>query len=86
MRVETKETETPADGLVVHLIDQAGEHLVTFKSRTDADVRRGSDGDGWMEESVDLSRFAGWTVKLALLAKTDEARPTTLYVDDMALK
>ena len=86
VRVETKETETPDDGLVVHLIDQAGEHLVTFKSRTDADVRRGSDGDGWIEESVDLSRFAGRTVKLALLAKTDEARPTTLYVDDMALK
>lgn len=57
MRVETKETETPADGFVVHLTDQAGEHLVTLKSRTDADTRRGSNGDEWIEESVDLSRF-----------------------------
>ncbi len=59
---------------------------MTLKSRTDADARRGSDGDGWIEESVDLSRFAGRTVKVAFLAKTDEARPTTFYVDDVELK
>jgi hypothetical protein len=73
--VETKETEASVDGLVVHLTDQAGEHLVTLKSRTDAGARRGSDGDGWVEENVDLSRVAGRTAKRALLAKTDEARP-----------
>ena len=86
VRVETKETEHPADGLVIRLTDGAGRHLVSLKSRTDADARRSSDGDGWIEESVDLSRFAGRTVKLAFLAKTDEARPTTFYVDDVALK
>ncbi len=36
-------------------------------------------------ESVDLSRFAGRTVKLAFLTKTDKAHLNTFYVDDVAL-
>ena len=87
VRVETEETEHPADGLVVRLTDENGKHLATVENQTDADAER-SRGDGWVEESVDLSRFAGRTVKLAFLAKTDEARPTTFffYVDDVKLE
>ncbi len=85
IRVESKETEHPADGLVVHLTDGDGRHLVTLENQTDADAQR-SGGGGWVEESVDLSRFAGRTVKLAFLAKTDAAHPTTFYVDDVALE
>lgn len=83
--VETEETEHPADGLVVRLTDGNGGHLVTLESHTDSDAQSSGD-DGWIEESVDLSRFAGRTVKLAFLAKTDEALPTTFYVDDVALE
>ncbi|CAA9453399.1 MAG: hypothetical protein AVDCRST_MAG14-1229 [uncultured Rubrobacteraceae bacterium] len=85
VRVETEETEHPTDGLVVRLTDGNGRHLVTLESHTDADAQSSGD-DSWVEESVDLSRFAGRTVKLAFLAKTDEARPTTFYVDDVALE
>jgi hypothetical protein len=85
VRVETEETDHPADGLVVHLTDGNGRHLVTLESHTDADAQ-GPGDDGWVQESVDLSRFAGRTVNLAFLAKTDEARPTTFYVDDVALE
>jgi uncharacterized protein YkwD len=81
-RVETQESRQPADGLVVHLTDQDGQHLVTVKSHTNA-----AAGDtGWREASVDLSRFAGQRVRLELLAKTDEARPTTFFVDDVRLR
>ena len=85
VRAETEETEHSADGLVVHLTDGNGGHLVTLESHIDVDAEKASE-DGWIEESVDLSRFAGKTVKLAFLAKTDEARPTTFYVDDVALE
>lgn len=85
VRVETEETEHPADGLVVHLTDEDGKHLVTLDSHTDAGAESAGE-DGWTEESVDLSRFAGKTVKLAFLAKTDEARPTTFSVDDVTLE
>ncbi|CAN5201197.1 hypothetical protein BH24ACT19_BH24ACT19_07640 [soil metagenome] len=85
VRVETEETEHPADGLVVHLTDGNGRQLVTLESHTDADAQSSED-DGWVEESVELSRFAGRSVKLAFLAKTDEARPTSFYVDDVALE
>jgi hypothetical protein len=35
---------------------------------------------------VDLSRFAGTTVKVSILAKTYEEQPTTFYVDDVTLE
>ncbi len=35
---------------------------------------------------VNLSRFAGRTIKLSFLAKTDEERPTTFYVDEVNLE
>ena len=85
VRVVTRETEHPADGLVVRLTDENGKHLATVDSHTDADA--GNVGkDGWIRDGVNLSRFAGKTVKLSFLAKTDGERPTVFYVDDVALK
>lgn len=82
VRVETAEERHPADGLVVRLTDRNGGHLVTVKSHTDAAANR----DGWIDASVDLSRFAGQRVNLAFLAKSDEARPTTFFVDDVRVR
>jgi hypothetical protein len=79
--VETQEVRHPADGLVVRLTNARGEHLVAVESHTDALATRG----GTVEGSVDLSRFAGQNVRLAFLAKTDDARPTTFVVDDVRL-
>jgi hypothetical protein len=69
----------------VHLTDETGKHLVTLDSHTDTDAEKISR-DGWIWVSVNLSRFAGEAVTLNFLAKTDEERPTTFYVDDVALK
>ena len=66
----------------MRLTDEAGKHLAIIESQTDADAEEA----GWIEGSVDLLRFAGKTVKLSLLAKTDEERPTTFYVDDVAME
>jgi uncharacterized protein YkwD len=85
VRVETQETGSPTDGLVVRLTDRAGKHLTIVESQTDTDAKKAGE-DGWIEGSANLSRFAGKTVKLSFLAKTDEERPTTFYVDDVALK
>jgi len=85
VRVETQETGPPTDGLVVRLTDSAGKHLTIVESQTNTDAEKAGE-DGWIEGSANLSRFAGKTVKLSFLAKTDEERPTTFYVDDVALK
>jgi hypothetical protein len=82
VRTVTRERRHPADGFVVHLTDATGEHLATVDSRTDAAAGKA----GWTDETVDLSRFAGRTVNLAFLVKTDEQRPTTFYVDDVQLR
>jgi hypothetical protein len=85
VRVVTREMEHPADGLVVRLTDESGKHLATVDSHTDADAEK-AGRDGWIRDGVNLSRFAGKTVKLSFLAKTDSERPTIFYVDDVALK
>jgi hypothetical protein len=77
--------EHPTDGLVLRLTDEAGKHLAIVQSHIDADAEK-ADEDGWIEDSVDLSRFAGTTVKVSFLAKTDEEQPTTFYVDDVTLE
>ncbi|MDQ3923546.1 MAG: immune inhibitor A [Actinomycetota bacterium] len=69
----------------MHLTDEAGKHLATIDSQTDAATQRAGE-DGWVEDSVNLSRFAGTTVKVSFLAKTYEEQPTTFYVDDVTLE
>jgi bacillopeptidase F (M6 metalloprotease family) len=49
-------------------------------------VAEKADEDGWIEDSVDLSRFAGTTVKVSYLAKTNEEQRTTFYVDEVTLE
>ena len=85
VRILTKEREHPADILLVRLTDEAGKHLAIVKSYMDADVRK-TGKDGWIRDSVNLSRFANKTVNLGFLAKTDGEWPTTFYVDDVELK
>ncbi len=85
VHILTKERERPADFLLVRFTDEAGKHLATAKSRTSADARRAGE-DGWIRGSVDLSRFAGKTVNVGFFAKTDGERPTTFYIDDVALR
>ncbi len=85
VRVKTEEEEHPADGLVVRLMDEAGKHLAAIESQTDAATQRAGE-DGWVEDSVNLLRFAGNTVRLSFLAKTNKERTTTFYIDGVALR
>ena len=85
VRVATEEREHPVDSLVVRLTDGNGKHLLTFDSHTDSDTSKAGEA-GWIRGSVNLWRFAGKTVKLSFLAKTDGERPTAFYVDDVALR
>jgi hypothetical protein len=85
VRVKTEEEEHPADGLVVRLTDEAGKHLAAIESQTDAATQRAGE-DGWVEDSVNLLRFARNTVRLSFLVKTNKERTTTFYMDSVALR
>lgn len=76
VRVKTEEEEHPADGFVGRLTYEAGKYLATIDSQTDAATQRAGEDD-WVEDSVNLSRFAGKIVRLTFLAKTNKERPTS---------
>ena len=70
----------PSDYLVVRLMDRQGEQIAVLKKYTDADA------GGWRRETVDLSRFAGRTVYLSFLVRTDPLLTTAFYLDGVALE
>jgi len=86
VRVTTAETSHPADRFFVVVRDEAGgELLAAGESATDA-AAGGTGEPDWIWKTADLSPFAGRTVDVGFLAKTDGQRPTTFFVDDVALK
>ena len=80
LRIKTEERRRPSDRLLVRLINEEGKQLAVLRRYTDEDAgeRR--------RPKVDLSRFAGQTVYLSFRARTDGAKPTTFYVDNVDLK
>jgi hypothetical protein len=86
VRVTTAERIHPADRFFVVVRDEAGgELLAAGESTTDAAAARTGES-AWIWSTADLSPFAGRTVDVGFLAKTDGKRPTTFFVDDVALK
>jgi hypothetical protein len=84
--VTTAERIHPADRFFVVVRDEAGEELLAAgESLTDAAAGRTGES-AWIWTTADLSPFAGRTVDVGFLAKTDGQRPTTFFVDDAALK
>lgn len=77
LRVATEERRHPYDLMEVRLLNTDGKPVEALAGHTDAEA-----GD-WRRESVDLSRYAGRTLRLSFLARTDEAKPTTFYVDEV---
>jgi len=85
VRVTTAETTHPADRFFVVVRDEAGgELLAAGESLTDA-AAGGTGESAWIWTTADLSPFAGCTVYVGFLAKTDGERPTTFFVDAAAL-
>lgn len=80
LEISTEESQHPYDMLAVRVENQKGERLDTLAQYTDA------DHGPWREESVDLSKYKGRTIRISFLAKTDEIKPTTFYLDDVKLK
>ena len=79
-QMRTVDTRTGNDGLSVLLTDAAGVPLRVLLTITDAN----SVGI-WQQAGMDLSAFAGQTVQLHFLAKTDAALVTDFFVDDISV-
>jgi uncharacterized protein YkwD len=80
VRIETSELRHPSDHLLVRLTNKEGEQLAVLHSYSDADA------GGWRHEIADLSDFAGKTVYLSFLVRTDPMLRTAFYLDKVSLE
>lgn len=72
---------TAFDYLRVRLYSPSGTLLTTLVTRSNRDVR-----NQWVQETVNLSGYAGQTVRLEFSATTDYLYPTSFFIDDVALQ
>ena len=76
----TAETTHPRDTLDVSVKSSGGQ---------DVSVIHITDGDTpgtWQQAVIDLSSYAGQSVRIKFRATTDANRPTTFYVDDVSVQ
>jgi hypothetical protein len=76
----TAETTHPRDTLDVS---------VKFSGGQEVGVLHITDGDtpsAWQQAVIDLSSYAGQSVRIKFRATTDANRPTTFYVDDVSVQ
>ena len=76
----TVETTHPRDTLDVS---------VKFSGGQEVGVLHITDGDtpsAWQQAVIDLSSYAGQSVRIKFRATTDANRPTTFYVDDVSVQ
>lgn len=76
----TQETTHFWDTLDVTIAPAGGGTAVRVAQITD-----GSVANAWQQTSVDLSAYAGQSVRLAFVAQTDSDRPTDFYLDDISV-
>ena len=80
IKIKAEELHDPSDRLLVRLTDEKGKQLAVLKKYTAEDAGK------WRRERLDLSRFIGRTVYLSFYVKTDPARLTTFYLDNLVLR
>jgi len=80
-QITTEETSHPWDTLDVTVLPvgaAAPDRLLRLDDGAPAGV--------WQEAILDLSHYAGETIRLAFHARTDEDRPTEFYLDDVSVQ
>ncbi len=80
LKIRTADHRQPEDRLVVRVTNKEGKQLAVLRRYT------GENAGGWRRPKVDLSRFACRTVYLSFHVKTDGAKLTTFYVQNVVLK
>lgn len=80
LRIETNELRHPSDRLLVVLTKRDGERFAVLERYSDADA------GGWRRETANLSEFAGRSVYLSFIAKTDPVLRSAFYLDKVSLE
>jgi hypothetical protein len=78
--MSTQESSHPYDSLNVEILDSNGNLLTTLQTLTDS-----SQANTWSQARRDVSTYRGQTIEIAFVATTDSRKPTSFYIDDVAL-
>ena len=79
-QIQSQENGKYADTLSVLLVDASGktlQNLLTFSSR--------DMSNRWQQRSLDITKFAGQTVQLQFVARTDAEAATDFFIDDVEM-
>ncbi|MGB8645443.1 MAG: M20/M25/M40 family metallo-hydrolase [Anaerolineae bacterium] len=74
-------TTTAYDYLRVRVYSTSGTLLATLRTWSNMNVR-----GVWSQDTASLSAYAGKTVKLRFLGKTNSSRPSAFWIDDVSVK
>jgi hypothetical protein len=74
-------TSTAYDHLYVRLYTTGGSLITTLRNWSNRNTR-----NTWSQDSISLSSYAGQTVILRFMSKTDSSLPTTFWVDDVSVQ
>jgi hypothetical protein len=78
--IYTEETIHPADILYIKVRDSSGTDLATLGTLSDQDVKY-----GWIDSNFDLSPYIGQTIQIYFEVKTDSARKTYFFLDEVTV-
>jgi len=76
--IESDDSEPDADALSVIIREAAGDQLVITLTNLSASAE-------WLQGTADLSSYGGLTVGISFQAGTDEADPTSFYLDGIRM-
>jgi subtilisin family serine protease len=77
----TREAYHPYDFLYVRLYTTSGSLVKTLRTWSDA-----SGAGVWRQDTLDLSAYAGRTLRMQFYATNDNSAPTGFFVDDVSVK
>lgn len=89
--IQSKETNTApeSDWLYVRLVDAESNELATFATRTNQDAQFEVGNQAWtndgIDETIDVSTWAGQTVYFEIRSTNDYGRATDFLLDDVRL-
>jgi len=80
-QMATQEVDHPWDTLNVTITPVGGGAPVLLRRITDGDT-----AGVWQQDRLDLTPYAGQSVRLSFRALTDSDRPTDFYLDDISVE
>lgn len=79
-QVQSQENGKYQDTLTVALVDAQGKLLQSLASLSSRDM-----SNQWQQHTVNITNFAGQTVQLQFVARTDAEAATDFFVDDVEI-